>query len=344
MPAYGFPGVAVDPRGSRIVGIAATAVLALAGVGWTVDPFGGTDDRLDVTLLTEQVGEGIATGTDVRLDGVKVGSIASIAPADGGRQRIGLQLDDSRLFGLTDTMSIAYAPGNLFGISELELEPGEGGNTLADGMVVDLSGANAARADDATLSTLLRTLGTFTTDVLTPEFTDVVGKVAHQTKAFTPILQAIVTTMTSIANTQQYETSFLLGQLGSALGGLPPTVDGGIRLLYGPFINEYMQSDDNRLRLDATVDLIANRLIPSIGTAVETAQPYFGAHADMLAPLLRLLAGTVSEPQRSADELGVLLDRLAGTFRDTPDGPVLHLDVLLAGVPGLATPLVGGVR
>lgn len=344
MPAYGIPGVAVGQRRSRFIGIATIGVLVLAVVGWKVVPNGADDGMLAVTLLTEQVGEGIESGSDVRFDGVKVGTIASLDSATDGRQRIGLHLSQSQLFGLTDALSIDYAPGNLFGISELELRPGEGGTTLTNGTVVNLTGPNAKRAYDATISTLIRSIGTITTDVLTPQFTEMVSKVAHDTRAFTPIFQAIIDLARSITETQQYPTSFLLGQLGDALAGAPPTLDGGFKLLYGPFSNEYMKSEEHRLRLDATVAVIVEQLIPELGDTAAAAQPYFQGYTDgMLAPLLSMLAGTVSAPQRSARELGVLLDRTTNALHDTPDGPVLNLDVDLRGVPALAVPLLGGI-
>lgn len=343
MPAYGIPGVIVSPRGARITGCVAVALVALALVAWQVTPPRTDHNRLDVTLLTEQIGEGITDGTAVRLDGVKVGSVSSIEAAGVGQQRIGLQLDKSQLFGLTDAVNVAYAPGNLFGISEVELTPGAGGTELRNGAVVDLTGANAKRAYDATLSTLLRSVGHLSTDVLTPTFTSVLNKIAHDTHAFTPLLQVILTTATSIADSQRYSTSFLLGQFGNALAGAPPTLDGGFRLLYGPFVNEYLQSDARREKANKIIDLIANRLLPQVGAAAETARPYFHGYTDdMLAPLLNTLAASVSAPQRSARELGVLLDRLRGAFHDGPDGPVLNLDVTLSGVPALGQALLGG--
>ncbi|MFE3229386.1 MlaD family protein [Nocardia sp. NPDC059228] len=343
MPAYGFPGVAVRPRGARITGCVAVALVALALVAWRVAPTRGDENRLDVTLLTEQIGEGITDSTAVRLDGVKVGSVSSIEAAGVGWQRIGVRLDKSQLFGLTDAVSVAYTPGNLFGISELDLTPGAGGTELRNGAIVDLTGANANRAYDATLSTLLRSVGQLSTDVLTPKFTSVVNKIAHDTRAFTPLFQAIVTTATSVADSQRYATSFLLGQFGDALAGVPPTLDGGFRMLNGPFVNEYLQSDEYREKANAIIDLVANQLIPQVAAAAGTARPYFQGYTEnVFAPLLNTLAASVSAPERSARDLSVLLDRLGAAFHNGPDGSVLNIDVTLRGVPALAQPLLGG--
>src|SRR5690606_5983942 len=114
------------------------------------------------------VGTGVEPGTEVRLDGVRVGTVDTIEIAGVGRQRITVALNGSHLFGLSDAVTLDYAPGNLFGISAVELHAGAGGTVLTDGAVVDLTGA-AERVHDATLSALLTATGALTEEVLTPK-------------------------------------------------------------------------------------------------------------------------------------------------------------------------------
>lgn len=342
MPTYGIPGVAIGPRGVRLWGFGSILVVVLVLLTWKLVPARTNPDDIAITLVTEQIGEGVENGVDVRLDGVKVGAVASIQPEGQGRQRIGLRLDKSQLFGLTDALSVDYAPGNLFGISELELSPGQGGTVLAADSVVDLTGANAGRAYDATISTLLRTTGQFTTDVLTPRFTSVVAKIAHDTKAFTPLLQAILVTVQSIADTQRLPSSMLLDQYGKTLAGLPSTVDGALRLLYTAYTNEYMKTDANRAKFDANTHMLIYDFVPALTETLGAARDLSGL-TDMLAPMLDLVTRSISTPQRSGHDLAVLLDRLSSAFHDTPNGPVLNVDVVLRGVPGLAVPLLNGL-
>jgi hypothetical protein len=321
-----------------VLGLCALAVVALTLITWRLIPPQKNPDDIAVTLLTDHIGEGVESGADVRLDGVTVGSVSSIEPDGQGRQRISLLLREPQLFGLTDSLRVDYAPGNLFGISELELSQGHGGTALAADSVVDLTGANGHRVFDATISTLLRTTGQFTNDVLTPEFTSVVNSVAHATKAFTPLLQTVVVVVESIAETQWLPSSFLLDQYGNTLAGLPSTVDGALNLLYSAYINPYMSSDEHRATFDANTNMLIYELIPAITGTLGSARSLSGL-TDAMSPVLDVVARSISSPRQSGRDLAVLLDRLSGAFHDTPDGPVLNVDVDLRGVPAPAGPL-----
>ncbi|MFI6998216.1 MlaD family protein [Nocardia sp. NPDC050175] len=343
MPAFGMPGVAVSPRGARLVGMIA-AVLATAGVlAWRVAPVERAADSLSVTLLTEKVGDGVEPGIDVRLDGVKVGRIDSISATDGNRQRMILRLDRTQLFGLTDTLDIAYTPGNLFGISELVLKPGAGGAILADNAQVDLTGSGAGRVVDATISTLLQSIGQLANGVLTPKLTALLSQIATDAKAFTPLLQAIVVLATTVADTQQLPSAFLLEQYGSALSGLPPTVDGLLRVVDALYNSPELKDDTDRTRFDASVVLVRDNIIAALPPLLSTAQHHFDGYTHALAPVLTMVARALPPSDRTNRQLSDLLDGLNTAMPDTPDGPVLRLDLALSGVPGLAQPLLHGL-
>ncbi|MEV6071396.1 mammalian cell entry protein [Nocardia sp. NPDC052001] len=339
MPAFGMPGVTASPTGARRAGVIATAVAVALLAGWRIAPFGPDPDTMSVTLLTDKVGAGIESGVDVRLDGVKVGTVSGIANAGTGRQRINLQLTRSQLFGLTDNLSIAYAPGNLFGISELTLRTGTGGRRLDDAAVVDLTGAEAGRVVDATISTLLQSLGQLTTQVLTPRLATVLSQISGDLKAFTPLLQTIVATAQQVADTQRLPSSFLLQQYGSTLSGLPYTTDGLLRVLDAFYNAPDLKSDADREKFDASVVLVRDHIDAALPTLLNTARPYFNGYTDALAPVLTAFAHAAPP----AAEVTELLDRLRAAMPDTPDGPVLRLDVALRGVPGLAVPLLQGL-
>ncbi|MEV0341826.1 MlaD family protein [Nocardia sp. NPDC050713] len=304
-------------------------------------PTGSDPDRLSVTLLTEHVGEGVGAGVDVRLAGVRVGTVDSVELAGVGRQRIQLALNRSQLPGLTDTLGVAYAPANLFGISEIVLRPGEGGAALTDDVVVDLTGDNADRTTDATISSLLHAFGQFTGDVLTPQLAELLSEINVGVKAFTPLLQAVLVTAQSIAETQRVPVPFLFDQFGSAMKGAPYTLNGAIELLYSFYSNEFMADPAAQRRFDDTFAMLKNDLLPTLDHTLAIGKQHFSGHVTMLAPLLETLAASVAAPARTGSELGVLLDRLDRSLHDTPSGPVLDVDVDLRGVPALATPLFG---
>lgn len=348
MPGYGIPGVAVGPRAARRTGVALTTVAAVLTAGWFTMPRNGDGHTLSVTLLTEHIGTGVETGNDVRVDGIRIGTIAHIEPAGQGRQRISLALDRAQSGGLTDALSVDYAPGNLFGVSEIELRAGVGGTALADGSVVDLTGPAATRATDATISTLLGATGRLATEVLTPQLISVLNTIARDTRMFTPILQALVVSVQSIADTQRLPSSYLLQQYGQTLQGLPLTIDGLLRLLNAPFTNEYFQQDAHIGKFNAGIGLLKDDIINALNAVLTTSRTHLAEYPGLFGPLLHAVAGTVPDPQRSGAELTQLLQRLGSAMPDTPDGPVLRVQVdvgafpVLAAMPAITPP--GGER
>ncbi|MEU6561648.1 MlaD family protein [Nocardia nova] len=341
MAKYGMPGVAMSSRGSRRTGVAAVAVVALtliAGVGYRSLRTG--DGTLRVQVIATRVGDGIVTGSDVRLDGLRVGSVESIATAGPDRLRMTLALNGSRLPGVTDSLSLRAAPGNLFGIAEIDIARGAGGRTLRPGTVIDLTGTAAGRMSDATMGALLRQLSR-TTAVLTPELSDVLRRAGTDLKAFAPIIRAMVSTARDIADTQRYAPSYLLRQYGSVLGGLPPFLSGTIQLLYS--LNHLQALRADRSTFDKTVAAITDELFPAVTRTSATARQYLGGYAEFLAPLLTAVGHTVPAPEQSSAELHELLNRWAAAMSDGPDGPTLNLKLTLSGVPVLSSALLGPV-
>ncbi|MEU1204985.1 MlaD family protein [Nocardia sp. NPDC005825] len=331
--------MAMNSRSSRRTGVVAAAVVATAlAAGVCTQALRG-DDALRVQVVAEQLGDGIVTGSDVRLDGVLVGSVESIEGAGSGRVRMMLALDESRLPGVTDSLSLLAAPGNLFGISELDLQRGTGGAPLRSGAVIELTGAAAQRLSDATTGALLRQLGRSVNQVLTPELAEVLRQVSTDSKAFTPLFEALVTTARTLADTQRYAPSYLIGQYASLLLGLPPFLTGTIELLDNLDRMEALRTD--RVRFDKTVAAIADDLLPGATNTLTTARDYLGDYAGPLTPLLLALGGAVSTPFRSSAELHELLTRLRAAMPDGPDGPAVNLRVTLSGIPVLSAALPG---
>ncbi len=332
-----MPGVAIGPRAARRAGLAATAVAVTGLLVWQAIPDTPDQRGISVTVLTEQIGTGIERGSEVRFGGVRVGSVTGIEREATGRQRLRLRLDRADSAGLTDALSLDYAPGNLFGISEVVLAAGTGGTPLTEAAVVDLTGANAARAVDATIATLLKSLGQFTDQVLTPQLTTLLGRIATDTHAFAPLVQTIVATAQAVADTQRLSSSLLLERYGTTLQGVPPTARGLVALLNGPFSNEYFGQPGKVEKFDANVNMIKDDLFGAAVRVLDTGQAHYSGFLDLLAPLLSALSRTVPTPEKSEADLAELLRRLDAALPDNGSGPTLT--VALQAVPGVAQPL-----
>lgn len=343
MPAYTLPGSEVGPRKARILGACALALALIFGGIWRAWPDAESSDEIDVVLVVGTVGEGIGPGTDVRLDGVRVGTVSGIDFAQQGRRQISLRLARPQLFGLTSALSVDYVPGNLFGISALELHPDTGGTILTDGSTIDLTLGNADRVRDATLASLLSFTGDLTQEVLTPQLTDLLRKFSRDLGAFTPLLQAIGTTARSYTETAQLPPSVLFDRYGAALAGVPPMLTGGLTVLHASYDNGYLREQEHIDKFAYMWPSVQNELLPVVTQLFGTAQPYFGGLLPIVTMVLDRISGSVSDPAGSAAQLDELMDRLARAFRDSPDGPVLDARVDLDLVPGLATPLAAVV-
>lgn len=340
-PPYTLPGTEVGPWRARILGACAVLV-TLAGVTtWQLRPESTDPGDIRVVLRTEHVGSGVRPGTDVRLSGVRVGTVDGIAPAGDGREDLTLVLRRDDLFGLTDHIRVEFAPDNLFGITALQLVPGAGGTELTDGVTVDLGGDAASRVTDATLSALLRSTGELTDEVLTTKLAELLRTVSGDLRAFTPLLQAVGATVRAYAETRQLPASDLVAAFGSVLAGMPPMLTGAVNVINAAYVNEYMRSPENLTRFADFFDNLQYQLLPMVTQTMGTANTYFGGLMPMATTILNEVATTVGPPGRSAELLTLLLDRLGAAFVDTPAGPVLRVSAELDVVPGLAGPLQG---
>ncbi|MEE3849626.1 hypothetical protein VZC37_04745 [Gordonia sp. LSe1-13] len=331
-------GVNTEQHSARVLGIAFVLVAVLAIAAWRVLPDSdepGPGD-LRITLITETIGAGIETGTEVWRHGVKVGSVRTIERRDD-EQFLTIDLAAEDVRGLTEQMSIDFAPANLFGITQISLRDAVEANAaefpLRNGATIDLTGAQRGRVDDATMSTMLEGLGALTDRVLTPQFTELVDKVARNSKEFTPMIQMIVGVSATVWRTQEVPFSPILRGFGEGFKGAPPTLSGILHLLDVVYKQPYLKSPENRERFDATTGMLANGLIPGVAEMLRDIRPYYHDLAQLPPPMLNAFAHSVGTPSVTAGDLRTLLDRLSRSFRDSPAGPVLRLALALDLTP-----------
>ncbi|MEV6561319.1 MlaD family protein [Nocardia sp. NPDC051756] len=341
MPKYGMPGVAIDKRQTRLVGVVAVGVIVAVLAASLIYREFRSDNGLQITLHTEQIGDGVLEGTPVRVDGVQVGTVAAIAPDERGTQRITLRLNPAQLHGLDDSMKVDYAPANLFGISEIGLRRGSGGSALRDDSVIDLTGSHTDAVFDATMGSMLRSLSQTGDSVLTPQMATVISQVSHDMKAFTPLAQSIIQVAQIVTDNQRMPPSELAGRLGPAFYGAGDFAGANELMVY--ILRNIPRLQSNRDAYDAGVRMHTERLLPGIANLGGALGGDLSGLTDQLGPVLALLAQMVPQPRQSGADLTELLRRLRAAMPDTPDGPVLNAEVDVSGMPVLA-PLLGGVR
>ncbi|UGT42622.1 mammalian cell entry protein [Nocardia yamanashiensis] len=335
MPNYGIPGVSIGRGRARGLGVVAVVLAVTAGVGWNAYNGRDTGEHLRIQLRTEQIGEGIVSGASVRYDGVAVGAITGIEPIGQGRQLVTLELDKAQAAGLTDALTVDYAPENLFGISALTLRHVPGGTPLRDGQQIDLAG----KVSDVTMGALLRSLTQTGTEVLTPKLTELVTQLNGDLRAFTPMVEAVITLSRLVADTQQYPSSYLLDKYAGFFNGFGAYTSATFKLAKAIMDIEIFVTD--RPRFDASVAMLRKNVLEQFADTLKSVYANFGAFTDPLVPVVEAIAGTLPNPAVSQAEMTELVDRLHRIFADTPDGPTVNVQVALSGVPAVAAPLLG---
>ena len=156
---------AFGERNPIVLAVAGTAVLALVGLGtfYSADlPVigGGTDYAANFTDAA-----GLATGDDVTVAGVKVGTIQSITLA-GDQVRVGFRVKDTWI-GNTSTAAVKIK--TLLGQEYVAIDP-EGDGPLASGGVIPTSRTTTPLDVTSALSRLSTTVGAIDTQRLAQSF------------------------------------------------------------------------------------------------------------------------------------------------------------------------------
>lgn len=207
------------------IGLAVLLAIVLTVVVVVANPFGGDAgrDRLSIVINTPYVGQGVESGTAVVLHGVEVGQVSRVENRVGGGVRLVADLDSTPTQGLTDAMKFDFRPVNFFGVTGVDLQPGQGGNPLRDGSEV-----TALPTGNHTLSQLLSQLGDVSKASLTPRFISVIDRVTRYTDGLNPLFETAITVTRAIADVQTVSTEQLLANTASVTAAVPEFLDAAI--------------------------------------------------------------------------------------------------------------------
>ena len=315
----------------------ASAVTAFA----IVDPQSGRpSDQFGVVIESPYVGEGVAAGTALLMHGVKVGEVTQVSNLPGGGVRLAADLRQGPTAGLTNAMTIDFRPANYFGVTGINLVPGDGGQALVNGSLI-----KTTPTGNFTLQALLSRLGDISHGVLTPHLVDVIERTTNYIDGLDPLLETMLVVSNSLANVQTVSTAQLL------------TNATGISVAFPGFVNASTSLGDHLIHAsldDVTDDFFENTYKPTID---ETSNGLFGAagklessHSTELAPLIDMFQ-TLTDvtpglvpPDAIADTGRELRTRMEHLFAGPPGQRAVNVRVILDSLPGVAAPIdaVGG--
>ncbi|MGX9297326.1 MlaD family protein [Tsukamurella paurometabola] len=309
------------------------AVVLAAGTFWAVRALVSTPPKT-LTLVVRSVAPGVGPGTAVEMDGLRVGEVTDIVDRGAGRLGVAMRFNGAADDLVTDTVRVAFAPGNTFGITVVALTPGPGGRVLASGAAWEPT----ATPDDGTMASLLRSLSTMERESFRPHMAQLIAQLDTTTRQFLPFLGAVGAIAEANADTQRIPTADTLPTIAATLSALDASTKRmlpGLQALWswtGPDTPGYPE------RQKATIDVFANDFSPALAALL--SGPNVKALTEVLVPVRELATRTVAsfpDAARNGRQLEELIERVRRSMPDTGSGPVLNLDVTFQRFPAIAS-------
>jgi hypothetical protein len=348
-----------ETRRLTIIGLIGAVCIALVCAMVAINPFRQDDKaaHYSVTIGLPYVGQGVAAGTPVVMHGVTVGRVSTVSSLPQGGVQLVADLQARPTSGLTDKVDVDFRPANYFGVTAVNLIPGDGGSALRNG-----SRIQPTPRGNFTLQALLARLGEVTSGVVTPELISVINRATRYTDALNPLLETVVTVSEAVTKVQTVSTEQLLRNTAGIAVAFPSFVDGATRAghgygVAGGFVTfnvsgEYgLPSPDSGIRPGqrqseefwqtrsrATLDLLANSFFGAVGKLLSS-------HPGDLRPavgLVKTLSDTVPgliAPAGMADTMVELRTRFEKLYEGSPEQRALQVHLVLDSLPGVQAPI-----
>ncbi|MEV6556827.1 MlaD family protein [Nocardia sp. NPDC051756] len=316
-------------------GIVGGAVLAVIALVFSTYAKGGFTPQFLVNVEAAQVGEGIAPGADVKMDGLRIGRVSRIESRGASKQYLQLSVEPGSAPYLADNVRARFVSSNTLGMTALELYYlGQRGTLLRDGATITLP----ADSPTITVTSVIRAVG------------EQFGKIDTGPAGRIGAVLAFEGSADGIA--KMFSTAIELGRMkvgDQMLVGIDPR----------PMLREGEAGSAGVLRFSqdllvgfraqaARLDFLVNRHddLEAIATFVAKVigdvinifpQPGFTQVIDALLSALTPVAGGVHGLTGFYHRIPLLLDQIDKAFVVNPDGTVsLQVQLLLANLPYLA--------
>lgn len=348
-----------EARRLTIIGLSVMLCFAVAALFIFFNPFADKQaNRLSIVMDMPYVGQGVAVGSPLVMHGVTVGKVTSVASLANGTVRLNADLESAPTTGLTDTLGVDFRPANYFGVTGINLTPGQGGQPLRNGAQITTTSSG-----NFTLQALLSRMGEITGGVVTPQLVDVMNRATQYTDGLNPLIETMVTASESVAAVQRVSTDQLMRNATGISVAFPGFVDAATAAGYGfnqgsGFVTFNVSGKDampgqdvvpepgkphtedfweNRSR--ATLDVLANSFFGALGKVLSS-------HTSDLLPAVNLVQ-TISDtvpglvtPVGINDMMGELRSRFEKLYGGSPEQRALQVHIVLDQIPGVQAPVL----
>ncbi len=325
-----------ESRRLVVIGMVVVAIVSAVAAVLIIQPFTGRPaDLLAITIESPYAGEGVQPGTALMVNGVKVGEVREVTSLPAGGIRLTTDLQSGPTAGLTDTMGLDFRPANYFGVTGINLRPGQGGRPLTDGTLIHVTPTG-----NFTLQALLQRLGQISHGVLTPQLIDVIERTTTYLDGLDPLLETMLVVANSVAKVQTVSTEQLMTNATGISAAFPGFVDAAVKtgdqFLHGSLDGATEDFWQNTFR--PTIKLASTDLFGAAGQLVGSHSTDLAPLTDMIKTLTDIAPGLVP-PDAIADTAREYRERLQRLFAGPPDRRAVNVRVILDSLPGVAAPL-----
>lgn len=199
------------------------AIVAAALCFWFI-PSDRKRDVVSITINTDYVGQGVASGTPLIMHGVKIGEVVSISSLPRGGVRLDADMQTAPARGLTDAMEIDYRPSNYFGVTGIDVTAANEGRPIENGMTI-----NITPKGNNTLQALLYRFGELSNGVFDQRMISVIDRATEYVDGLDPLLETALVTAKSVANVQTVSTERLLRNSAGISVAFPSFIEALLR-------------------------------------------------------------------------------------------------------------------
>lgn len=331
MTVAAFPLAPRGPgrTGLRLRGLAALLLAAAVLTAWVqFRPEPG--DRVDITVLTTTIGDGVEPGTPVRLRGMQIGEITEIGTGPRGR-RLTVHLDTPRLAELSTTVQARFVSANIFGSTALEFVPAAGGWPLTAGDVLDI----ADRAGNYTVTGIMRDSGRAVAEVLTARLAESVENSAALLDAGTGMVAAAVLVLRAWQRSEHLPVAELVPKMAGMTEGFAAFGPSSLGILHALSSVDELDDTARTRQASDTISEVSNLVFAFAGEIVGALGPtshLVDMLLDVVIPMNHSMRAVTPELIRR------LIDGVGGALHQRGGASVLDTEVLLE-MPAFRLPL-----
>lgn len=335
MPAYPDQGGrAPGSRSLRIRGLVAAVLLGVAGTGLYQLGTGGYTDTFTLTVMADEIGEGLTPGAEVKFRGLTIGSVKTLESVGYNKQKITLALEPRQATALAADTTAKFMSSNTFGLAAVELVSSGTGPRLNRNhtLAVDTG------VESASISGLLRDGQKFARIMDSPDVDHIIEVVRRHADLTEPVTRSYFDLIRMLSDSQKVPLSQSLSVFASVINGVSDAVP-LIRLAYD-LLNgmEFLAHPDGVERMNTIMDQTATLLFDSEAIFARNMPwlvPFFGGVVSAWLPL----SYTIGSTAPAYDRLSGLLDRTSAALPIIDGKTRMRLDLTIDTMPGLAAAL-----